>query len=152
MVRFAHYLALEQWKTAQGIVGQYLKISARRLRKTHRIRLLNTGFGVRELSKLNLPDEVKPTTSCKHGLIYNIPGRNETSFIQVNRLAWETGRSLLPTLIHEILHVVHPAQSEQQIRTEEKIICEKYGIDAAGFPQKKRLLTLLEKRHYLTSA
>jgi hypothetical protein len=141
MVHFTHYLALEQWKTARGIVGHYLKIPPRRMRKTYRVRLLNTTFGVRELSRLNLQDEVKPTTSCNHGLTYNIPGYNETSFIQVNRLAWESGRGLLPTLIHEIMHVVYPNHSEEKIRMEEKVICEKYGIDAAGFSQKKRSVT-----------
>jgi hypothetical protein len=136
MVRFTHYLALEQWKTARGIVGHYLKIPPRRWRKIYCIRLLNTAFGVRELSRLNLQGEVKPATSCNHGSTYNIPGRKETSFIQVNRLAWETGRRLLPTLIHQILHVVYPAHSEEEIRMEEKVICEEYGIDAAGFLQK----------------
>jgi hypothetical protein len=126
----AHDAALDDWKRAQEIVARYYKVSVATLRRDFRVRLLNTRMGMEDVnrdSEAHIPE--KPVSECEYGAIYHPEKAGGTHYIAVNPILWESGHDLLPTLIHELLHMIDPLEPEENIREKEREICQHENIE-----------------------
>jgi hypothetical protein len=51
-----------------------------------------------------------------------------TEFIFIKPELWVAGRDIVPTFIHELLHIVYPNASEAEVRSMEWRLCKQEGI------------------------
>ena len=127
-----HETALADWAEALAIVARHYGTTALQLRRDFSIRLLNTALGSREFSRLLRKGEVydEPVLAgCEYGHVLMPKHTGGTYFIQVRGELWDSGVDLVPTFIHELLHIINSKYSEDQVAKMEKQICDTEGIE-----------------------
>lgn len=113
------------FEEALEIVAHNYQTTSYDLRRNYRIRLVNLVSGREELRRLTR-EEPTLDPSCSYGWYVEI---KQTHFIYVNPYLWRNGVDLVPTFIHELLHMMEPNKSEQEIRLLEREICNDEEIE-----------------------
>ena len=110
-----------EFKYAVDAVARSLRLSRHQFASTHPIGLLNTPEGERAfwLARTETPDLPIPT--CKRGIVVRAGSMH---FVYLDPEVWESGRDVVPTSIHLILHVLYPDDDEDQLRQREKSVSE----------------------------
>jgi len=110
-----------EFKYAVDAVARSLDLTRYEFASAHPIGLLNTPEGEREFwrTRTEVPD--LPIPRCRHGIVVN-SGRMH--FAYLNPDIWESGKDIVPTSIHLILHILHPQESEEGVMDRERAIRE----------------------------
>ncbi|SRR6266581_147819 len=118
--------AKEDIDAAVDIVARWYRMTPALFRRHFKIRWYNTEHGRREYRRLKgVHPEVVQESGC-YGWVEDISG---TSFVFIHESVWQSGRDMVATAIHELLHVVEPSFSEEQVSDRETMICEAEGLD-----------------------
>ena len=113
-----------EFKYAVDAVAKSLRISRDQFVGAHPIGVLNTPEGERAFwqARTEMPD--LPVPACRNGIVVKT---GSMDFVYLNPEVWESGRNVVTTSVHMILHILYPGASETELRDREESVLRTLG-------------------------
>lgn len=118
-----------EFKYALDAIARHLKTTRQALIASHPVGLLNTLEGERYYWRVKRGVPQLPIARCKYGVVVQA---GSAHFVYLNPDIWDSGRDVVPTSIHLLLHIFRPEDEEEQISVIEREIYGPLSLKPKG--------------------